>query len=207
MNLDTARHLRTMLSNSEWLARTRVFATSLRSAGHSPGGLLIVGTPDHEPWHFAAHLDDAARLSGQPHLAPTLVRHHVPAGAAPHLAVDLSRLHHAARGQTVLVAAPITPPHDLLNRLEDARHAGAVILTIDAGDPDLHAIAHETLTIAETTLAETETSTGRASSHVNFDTVEHLVSLTASESTTAATTRGLGRIERLNRILERSRRQ
>ena len=202
MNLDTARHLRAMLSNSDWLTRTRAFATGLRTAGHSPGGLLLVGTPEHEPWHFAAHLDDAARLSGQPHLAPTLVRHHVPTGAAPHLAVDLSRLRQAARGQTVLVVAPTPPSDDLLNRIDDAHRAGAVILSIDAGDLDLQTIAHDTLTIPELALSTTAAATP-AGIGVTVDTLEHLVSLSTGEPAAASDHRRRG-TQRLSRILDHS---
>lgn len=162
MNLDDERYKR-MKFTDDWLIRVRQFAVTLRGAGHQPGGLLLVGTPNYEPWHFAAHLDDAARLSNQPQLAPTLVRHFVPTGAAPHLAVDLSELHQAARGKTVLVVAPTRPPDDLLNRVDDARHAGAVILTIGRNDHDnLHGIAHDSLMVAEKASDE-------------FDIAQHLI--------------------------------
>ena len=187
MNLDTARQL---LGNSEWRSRTRAFATALRAAGHHPGGLLLVGTPDDEPWHFAAHLADAARLTGHPELAPTLVRHHVPAGARPHLAVDLTRLSTAAAGETVLVVAPTAPSAGLLERIDDTRRRGATIFTIDAGDHDLHLLAHEGLTIDGPDLSEAsvDVSSSRPRHQGNlqgladaFDVTQHLISLSASE--------------------------
>ena len=203
MNLDTVHHLRGLLADSDWLSRTRAFATALRTAGHSPGGLLLVGTPDHEPWHFAAHLDDTARLTGQPQLAPTLVRHHVPVGAAPHLAVDLTRLHSAARGQTVLIVAPTTPTADLLNRVVDARRAGAIILTIDTNDHDLHTLAHDTLTVAEPEL--TSATTTMASVEIGFDTAQHLVTLATGEAIGAP--RAKHRLDHLRRSLDKQRRR
>ena len=51
-----------------------------------------MGTPEFEPWHLTAHLDDESRLSGIAALAPTLVRWSPPADAPPHLAIGLARL-------------------------------------------------------------------------------------------------------------------
>jgi hypothetical protein len=202
MNLDAVLQDRGLFANSGLLSRVREFATSLRTAGHPPGGLLLVGTPDHEPWHFAAHLDDAARLSGQPQLAPTLVRHHVPVGAAPHLAIDLSRIHTAARGQTVLLVAPTQASDDLLNRIFDARRAGAVILTITANDPNLADIAHDALTVAHTDASPSAISTP---ADATIDTIEHLVSLNTHQPT--PTSSGTRRhIQRLSRSLTTNRR-
>jgi hypothetical protein len=212
MNVDTARQLRHLLANSEWLSRTRAFATALRTAGHHPGGLLLLGTPDDEPWHFAAHLDDAARLTGHPELAPTLVRHHIPAGARPHLAIGLTRLSTAARGETVLVVASTTPAAELLERIDDTRRRGATIFTVDAGDHDLHTLAHVALTVADPHLsgANTDLSSLQPSRQSNsqrlndaFDVTQHLVSLIASEPLTS--TAHVHR--RLDRILARSQRR
>src|SRR5579859_5653336 len=66
--------LRALLAPTGWLERTRAFARTLRRSTTSPGGLLLVGTPDEEPWHLAAHLDEESRFSGIPELTPTLVR-------------------------------------------------------------------------------------------------------------------------------------
>ena len=63
--------LRALLAPTGWLERTRAFALGLRKATRSPGGLLLVGTPDEEPWHLTAHLDEESRLSGIPELMPT----------------------------------------------------------------------------------------------------------------------------------------
>ena len=164
--VDLAR-TRRLLEPSGWLTRARAFAGSLRSAGHEPGRLLVVGTPEDEPWHLTAHLADAARLSATPSLEPVLVRHVVPPGARPHLAVDLSTLAEARRGTTVLVAAPGQAGERLLERLSDARRGGASLFALHDGDVDLGALAHEELT--------------GPSVPVDFDTVSHLVTEAASE--------------------------
>ncbi|MGW3463119.1 hypothetical protein ACWDE9_27545, partial [Streptomyces olivaceoviridis] len=51
--------LREVLAGTEWLGATRRFAGVLRGSvvAHG-GGLLLVGTPEYEPWHLAAHLVD-----------------------------------------------------------------------------------------------------------------------------------------------------
>ena len=129
--------LREVLAGTEWLEATRRFAGSLRAAVRPHGGgLLLVGSERYEPWHLAAHLADEAAWSGLPELSPTLVRHHVPAGAPDHLAVDLTRLERAGRRDTVLVVAPEPPCGGLLERVHDARRSGATVLTLDgAGSP------------------------------------------------------------------------
>jgi hypothetical protein len=198
MNLDTARQFRALLANSEWLTRTRAFATTLRTAGHQPGELLVVGTPDYEPWHFAAHLTDAARISGHPQLTPTLVRHHIPPGAAPHLAVDLTRLHAAGRQQTVLVIAPSHVPAELLNRIQDARRGGATILAIDTGDPDLHILAHDALTV-DMTPGQLSQSDAVG---IEFDTAEHLITLFATDQPIPARSGPGRRLDRQSRTLD-----
>ncbi|GDY42274.1 hypothetical protein SANT12839_031560 [Streptomyces antimycoticus] len=140
--------LREVLAGTEWLQATRRFAGSLRaSVGPRAGGLLLVGSERHEPWHLAAHLDDEAAWSGLPELSPTLVRHRVPEGAAvpAHLAVGLGRLEGAGRGETLLVVAPDDPGAGLLERVNDARRGGATVLALDGGDAELHALAHDAL--------------------------------------------------------------
>ena len=139
--------LRALLAPTGWLERTRAFAQGLRRATRSQGGLLLVGTPDEEPWHLTAHLDEESRLSGIPELMPTLVRWQVPEGAPSHLRVGLERLEAAQRGETLFVVSPSTAPVPLLERVDDARRTGATIFALDQGDPELDALAHESMAI------------------------------------------------------------
>lgn len=140
--------LREVLAGTEWPGAARRFAVTLRRSVVPAGGnLLLVGTESYEPWHMAAHLVDEAAWSGLPELAPTLVRHHVLPGDAPHLSVGLSRLEAARRGHTLLVVAPEQPGEGLLERVHDARRAGATVLSLDGGDPDLGTLAHEALSV------------------------------------------------------------
>jgi hypothetical protein len=182
VNRDEVDALRALLAPTGWPERARSFARALRvsiaSHGVSRGGLLLVGTPAEEPWHLAAHLDDEARLSGLPELAPTLVRWNAPADAPPHLRVGLDRLAAARRGETLFVVSPEAAPVPLLERADDARRAGATILALNQGDPELDGLAHETLTVAPD-----------ATAPVTFTVAQHLVSAAAGDP--AATRRGL----------------
>lgn len=173
--MDAARAvvLRELLASTGWVERTRGFARTLRTSTKDPGGLLLVGTPEEEPWHLAAHLDDESRLSGIAELAPTLVRWRVPPGAPPHLSVTLQRLEAARRGETVFVVAEEAAPVPLLERVADARKIGATVLALDGGDAELEGLAHESLTVVEADLVVPQLS---------FDTVQHLVSLAAGET-------------------------
>jgi hypothetical protein len=139
--------LRALLAPTGWLERTLTFAYGLRKATRSQGGLLLVGTPDEEPWHLTAHLDEESRLAGIPELRPTLVRWQIPEGAPSHLRVGLERLKAAQRGETLFVVSPSTAPVPLLERVDDARRTGATIFALDQGDPELDALAHETIAI------------------------------------------------------------
>lgn len=142
---DLRRTLR-RLEPGGWPARARCFARALRGAGHEPGRLLVVGTPQDEPWHLTAHLADAARWRSLPVLQPTLVRWQVPAGAPAHLSVGLDAVQLAGRGSTVLVAAPTEADDErLLERLDDARRGGATLLALHPGAGPLDALAHESL--------------------------------------------------------------
>ncbi|WP_327684574.1 hypothetical protein [Streptomyces sp. NBC_00467] len=163
--------LREVLAGTEWPAATRRFAGVLRSSVvPQGGGLLLVGTEAYEPWHLAAHLVDEAAWSGQPELTPTLVRHRVRPGDPSQLAVGLGRLEAARRGETLLVVAPGQPEAELLERVHDARRAGATVLALDGGDPEVHGLAHEALTVTA------------AADEVDLDTVQHLVSAAAGEN-------------------------
>jgi hypothetical protein len=173
------------MAGSSWLEQARVFGRALRTTPKSPGGLLVVGTPDYEPWHVTAHLDDESRLAGIPELTPTLVRWAPPAGAPPHLSVGLARLEAAQRGETLFVVAEDSAPVPLLERVNDARHVGATILALDEGDPELDALAHEALAVPEELLS--------------FDAGQHLVSAAAGERDAAG---GRGLRARLARLLD-----
>ncbi|MGR4879298.1 hypothetical protein ACIPUC_07695 [Streptomyces sp. LARHCF249] len=165
--------LREVLAGTEWPGAARRFAGSLRRSVVPAGGnLLLVGTERYEPWHLAAHLVDEAAWSGQPELAPTLVRHRVLPGEPPHLSVGLGRLEAARRGHTLLVVAPEEPGEGLLERVHDARRAGATVLSLDGGDPDLGTLAHDALSVPQ----------GSAELDLDLDTVQHLVSAAAGEN-------------------------
>jgi hypothetical protein len=161
--------LRALLAPTGWLERTRAFAQGLRKATRSQGGLLMVGTPDEEPWHLTAHLDEESRLSGIPELRPTLVRWQVPDGAPSHLRVGIDRLAAAQRGETLFVVSPSTAPVPLLERVDDARRTGATIFALDQGDPELDALAHESMAIRSGFDA------------VSFGAAQHLISSAVGE--------------------------
>ncbi|MFF5803397.1 hypothetical protein [Streptomyces sp. NPDC012746] len=192
--MDTVRValLREVLAGTRWPGAARQFAGALRRSLVPAGGpLLLVGTERYEPWHLAAHLVDEAAWSGRPELAPTLVRHHVRPGEPPHLSVGLGRLAVARRGHTLLVVAPERPGGGLLERAHDARRAGATVLSLDGGDPDLAALAHEGLSVPRDGTAG-----------LDLDTVQHLVSAAAGENGLPAR-RGPGRFrDRLARLAE-----
>ncbi|MFJ9947653.1 hypothetical protein [Kitasatospora sp. NPDC091207] len=165
--------LRKQLTGTGWLEAVGGFAGSLRRAvsRRGAGDLLLVGTEGYEPWHLAAHLDDEAAWSDVPRLAPTLLRHRVPARAPAHLAHGLRRLTEAGRGTTVLVVAPTAAGAPLLERVHDARHGGATVLALDGpAEPDgLAGLAHERLAVGT---AEEEP----------FDLAQHLVSAAAGQA-------------------------
>src|SRR5258708_39271753 len=168
MDADEVAALRLLLGNSRWLEQTRSLARAVRGRGpRVPGELLLVGTPDEEPWHLAAHLDQESRLAGVPGLAPTLVRWSPPPNAPPHLRVGLARLEAARRGEALFVVSPEGAPPPLLERAHDARQVGATILALAAGDPALDEMAPEDLAVAP----------GRAP--VSFDAAPHLVGAAA----------------------------
>ncbi|MEU1410260.1 hypothetical protein [Streptomyces sp. NPDC005731] len=182
--------LREVLAGTEWPEATRQFAGALRGSVVSyGGGLLLVGTEEYEPWHLAAHLVDEAAWSGTPELSPTLVRHAARATDPAHLAVGPGRLSAARRGETLLVVSPAAAGAGLLERVHDARRAGATVLALDTGDRDLAAMAHESLTVPQDT-------------DLDLDTVQHLVSAAAGENSLPAP-RGRRRLrDRLSRLAD-----
>lgn len=177
--------LREVLSVTGWLERTSEFGRALRVTSRTPGGLLLVGTPGDDPWHLAAHLDDESRLGGAPGLAPTLVRWSPPPGAPAHLGIGLDRLEEARRGETVFVVAGEGAPVPLLERVDDARRTGAIVMALESGDRELRDLAHEALTVpARETL-------------LSFDGAQHLVSAAAGEEDARARPRLRHRLARL----------
>ncbi|MCD0451040.1 hypothetical protein LO762_17815 [Actinocorallia sp. API 0066] len=158
--------LRELLASSETMEQTRRFARTLRTSARDD--LLLLGAPDgEEPWHLAAHLDEESRFV--PSLKPTLVRWQPPPGAPPHLAIGLDRLADARRGEALFVVSEAAAaPAPLLERVDDARRTGAVILTLDGGDRELTGLAHEALTVPP-------------AGPVTFEQAQHLVSAVAGE--------------------------
>jgi hypothetical protein len=191
-----ARLLREVLASTGWAERTTAFANTMRRSTRTPGGLLLVGTPQEEPWHLAAHLDDESRYSGIAEISPTLVRWAPPKDAPAHLAIGLDRIEATRRGETVFVVAPEAAPEQLLERVADARRIGATVLSIDGGDHELDDLAHERLVVTSSGLVVPDDDT-RAAPVVDFEVVQHLVSVAAGEAT-----RRMSMRERLSRMLE-----
>ncbi|MET9731626.1 hypothetical protein ABZZ79_13470 [Streptomyces sp. NPDC006458] len=180
--------LREVLAGTEWPAATRRFAGVLRGSVVSHGGgLLLVGTERHEPWHLAAHLVDEAAWSGTPELAPTLVRHAARPSDPAHLAVGLGRIEAARRGETLLVVAP-DEDAALLERVHGARRAGATVLALGSGR-ELDAMSHESLPVPR-------------GAELDLDSVQHLVSAAAGENVVPSQ-RGRRRFrDRLSRLAD-----
>jgi hypothetical protein len=169
VNTAQVEALRTLLASSGWLERSRYFARALRARSRTPNGLLIVGTPSFEPWHMAAHLEDESRYAGVPELAPTLIRWAPPPDAPPHLRVGIDRIERAGRAETLLVVGSDDAPDTLLERVADARKAGAAIFALDRGDDELDSLAHESLAVRPVL------------DPVSFDGAQHLVSMSVGE--------------------------
>jgi hypothetical protein len=181
VNTAQVEALRVLLASSGWLQRTRHFARALRGRSTTPHGLLVVGTPDFEPWHMAAHMADESRYAGLPELAPTLVRWSPPPGGPPHLRVGIDRIARAGRTETLLIVGSDAAPAALLERLEDARKGGAGIFALDRGDDELDSLAHESLAVRP------------ALDPVSFDGAQHLVSMAVGEADEAGSRPSAGR--------------
>lgn len=179
MNAEETALLRALFEGTPFDDEVVEFAGALGTAPHEAGGLLLVGTPDEEPWHFAAHLTDEASWAGRDELAPTLVRWQVPPDAPAHLAVDLSRLRETRAKETLLVVSPSAAPERLLDDVSYARRKGAQVLAIETGDADLRGLAHESLTVP---------------AHSYLDVVQHVVSATAPTARRRSVRERLGRI-------------
>ncbi|MFC5664379.1 hypothetical protein ACFP3U_15470 [Kitasatospora misakiensis] len=186
--------LRDRLAGTGWLEAVGGFAGELRNAvsRRGAGELLLVGTAAYEPWHLAAHLEDEAAWSDVPRLAPTLLRHRVPARAPAHLAHGLRRLTEAGRGSTVLVVAPAAAGEPLLERVHDARRHGATVLALDGATPDAPGELADLADLAG--LAHRRLAVGTAEDEP-FDLAQHLVSAAAGEPPARRST--LGRLAEL----------
>jgi hypothetical protein len=136
-------------SASGWTRRAWDLGQELRPASLRSGRLFVVGTPAHDAWHVAAHLDDEARFSGLSALRPTLLRWQPPVSGPAHLRVSVDELRRSGRGQAVLVIAPDALAPIELERLADARRAGATLLAVSGANGDLAELAHECAVVDE----------------------------------------------------------
>jgi hypothetical protein len=213
--MDSARTelLRELLAADPLIAQTDEFARTLQRSSSTVGGLMLVGTPNHDPWHLTAHLSDEARFAGTPELEPMLVRWAPPADAPPHLAIGIERLERAQRGETVVVVAqdPTTDP--LLERADDARGRGATVLAVADASDQVASVAHETLIVprrslwtpARTALPDGVTDALGAfdpdDADLTFDTTQHLLSLSVGQAAREPqSARGVRR--RLGRLID-----
>lgn len=179
--------LHELLAATPWVDRAEELARALRHT-RDPGGLLLVGTPDEEPWHLTAHLDDESRYAELPQLTPTLVRWEPALDAPAHLRVGLDRLADVRRGETLFVVSPEAEvPVPLLERVDDARRTGATILALDQGDRELVSLAHDSISLDP------------ATDPLSFESLQHLVSTAAGHPREQ---RRPGLRERLNRFLD-----
>jgi len=185
VNYDDLASLRPLLDGAGIHDDVVQLALTLGGAPHGSGGLLVLGTEDDEPWHFAAHLADESRWNSRPDLEPTLVRWRVPAGAPAHLAFGLERLEAARKSETIFVVAPTTASEALLERVADARRVGALVLSVHGGDHELEQLAHEAVRVPDVGVM----------SYV--DVVQHVVSQTAPGALRRRSLRA-----RLNRMLD-----
>jgi hypothetical protein len=131
-------------SGSGWTRRAWELGQQLRPASESARQLFVVGTPDHDAWHVAAHLDEEARYTGLTSLRPKLLRWRPPAGAAAHLSLGIEQLRTESRGSAVLVVAPDLLGEDALERFADARRKGATLMAVTTPEDELADFAHET---------------------------------------------------------------
>lgn len=109
--------------------------------------LMVIGTPEFEPWHFVAHLAEEAKKDQRTDLIPTLMRWEVPKGSPPHLAVSVNELSKMSRNQTLLVVSSCIPSPQILERITDAKKRGTRIMAIHRDDEDLADISHEMLSV------------------------------------------------------------
>ena len=125
MNAEQVAALRLLLAPTGWLERASAFARALRRSSRTPGGLLVLGTPELEPWHLAAHLDEESRLAGIPALTPTLGRWSPPVDSPPQLREGPARRTGDGAGAWVLSRRPQAAPAAPRDRAHGTRQAGA----------------------------------------------------------------------------------
>jgi hypothetical protein len=167
-------------------AQTVHFAGALGGRREESDRLLVVGTPEFEPWHFVAHMSEEAERQGRNDLRPTLMRWEIPVGAPAHLAVSVDEIAHATRDQTVLVLPSRTRSWEMLERVSDAKRRGARIMSVHRGDDDLADLSHEMLSVDL-----------RRADH-DYDITQHIVTDVApGHALDARTRRAWGRLRRL----------
>ncbi len=161
-------------SSSGWTRRAWDLGQQLRPATVNAGQLFVVGTPTHDAWHVAAHLDDEATFSGVTTLRPTLLRWQPPVAGPAHLRVPVDELRRSGRGRAVLVVAPDELAETELERLADARRAGATVLAVSAAHErvaDLAGLAHD--------CAVLDSSAGSANTLEDMGLASHLITVSA----------------------------
>jgi hypothetical protein len=127
--------------------QTLHFANALGGRRDTSNRLLVVGTPQFEPWHFVAHLAEEAKRGGRADLAPTLIRWDVPPGSPAHLSFSVNEVAQMTRSQTLLVVSSCSDSPELLERVTDAKKHGARILAVHRGDLALADLSHEMLSV------------------------------------------------------------
>lgn len=172
MDLGRLAALAAELRRCTWWEDARRLGGSVRSSAERTDDLLVVGTPEEEPWHLVAHLADASRFGSGLRPVPTLIRWRVPPHAPAHLAVGIDRLTDVRRS-TLLVVAPESAPAGLLQRVSDARRRGATILGLagddgESGVGELAGLAHDAVLLP-------------SSDAVQLDLAEHVVGAAAAQ--------------------------
>ncbi len=115
-----------------WYGELRSLGQSLRAA-RGCGQLLVVGHPDEEPWHLAAHLDMLARYRDVPELRAALA--------------DGARVAAAGRNDTLLVVSEHRLPVHVVERVHRARSHGSAVLGLCVDDPELTSLAHDAVSL------------------------------------------------------------
>ena len=141
-------------STKKWVRQLGALGIDTLHFAHVLGGrrytsdrLMVIGTPEFEPWHFVAHLAEEAKRDRRADLIPTLVRWEVPKGSPAHLSVSVDELTQLTRNQTLLVVSSCSHSPQLLERITDAKKHGTRIMAIHRDDEDLADLSHEMLSV------------------------------------------------------------